>query len=189
MIREGAAGMKKSSTLFAVLGVLSKAPSSGYDIRRQFTESLRYFWSESYGQIYPVLKEAVQLGYAVMQQDSTDSRNKKLYRITPAGEECFRSWLAEPVNPLNYRDELLLKVFFAKPEDQESIRTLFEREEAELVQAKEAYLEQERQLKLRMEEADYPMWVLTLRYGILSTEARLQWCRESIAFLTSMREK
>jgi PadR family transcriptional regulator AphA len=29
---------------------------SGYDIRKTVQESIRFFWSESYGQIYPALK-------------------------------------------------------------------------------------------------------------------------------------
>jgi PadR family transcriptional regulator AphA len=46
-----------STTPFAILGLLSIEPMSGYDIRRNLDESLSYFWSESYGQIYPSLKK------------------------------------------------------------------------------------------------------------------------------------
>jgi DNA-binding PadR family transcriptional regulator len=36
--------------------MLSLRPMSGYDIRKTVQESIRFFWSESYGQIYPALK-------------------------------------------------------------------------------------------------------------------------------------
>jgi hypothetical protein len=42
-----------STTPYAILGLLSIEPMSGYDIRANLEESLAHFWSESYGQIYP----------------------------------------------------------------------------------------------------------------------------------------
>lgn len=175
---------RTNNTLYAVLGILSGGPRSGYDIRKQFQASLRHFWSESYGQIYPALKELVRQGYAEELAAPDNRRNKKLYRMTPAGDACFRSWLSEPVSPINYRDELLLKVFFAAPQDRDAIRALFERERAELEQAKAAYAEQEAEVRRQYEAEPVPYWMLTLRYGILSTEARLQWCEEALSRLS-----
>ena len=45
--------MKKtaSATGKALLGLLSIAPMSGYDIRQLIPWSIGQFWSESYGQI------------------------------------------------------------------------------------------------------------------------------------------
>ena len=48
--------MKKSKTRFAVLGILSYGPMSGYDIKKFYEQNVAGFWSESYGQIYPILK-------------------------------------------------------------------------------------------------------------------------------------
>ena len=45
------------STPYAVLGMLSLSPMSGYDIRKESETSIGFFWSESYGQIYPALRE------------------------------------------------------------------------------------------------------------------------------------
>ena len=46
----------RSSTDYAILGMLTLRPMSGYDIRATIGESIAYFWTESYGQIYPTLK-------------------------------------------------------------------------------------------------------------------------------------
>lgn len=175
--------MKKSSTLFAVLGVLAKGPAAGYDIRKQFSGSLRYFWSESYGQIYPTLKEIVEMGLAVMEEMPSGSRTRKVYRLTPEGETRFREWLAEPVAPLTYRDELLLKVYFSGSEHKKEIKALFQAEAAMLEETLALYRAQEQEIGAHFEGEETPYWQLTLRYGVLSTEARLQWCRESIAWL------
>src|SRR5438132_1157029 len=45
------------STPYAVLGMLSLAPMSGYDIRKESETSIGYFWSESYGQLSPAMMQ------------------------------------------------------------------------------------------------------------------------------------
>jgi hypothetical protein len=44
------------SLRLAILGSLSSAPASGYDLARQFGLGLGWFWSASHSQIYPELK-------------------------------------------------------------------------------------------------------------------------------------
>ncbi|MEK5236919.1 PadR family transcriptional regulator [Paenibacillus sp. FSL L8-0470] len=179
---------KSGNTMFAVLGVLTKGVYSGYDIKKHFSGSLHHFWSESYGQIYPALKQLVAQGYAVEASTPNQTRGQKKYQITPEGMEHFREWLSAPIGALNYRDELLLKVFFATPQDREVIRDLFEHELGELTNAMEVYREQQSALITQKQSPeDLPMWMLTLNYGILSTEARLQWCKESIEWLNQQR--
>ena len=88
---------------------------SGYDIRRNLEESLSYFWSESYGQIYPALRklEAARL-IAPVKQAAPDTRRRKLYTLTAAGRARLRTWLSEPPKPQPPRNELLLKLFFGR---------------------------------------------------------------------------
>jgi len=173
---------RKNNTLYAILGIITRGPQSGYDIRKQFNASLRFFWSESYGQIYPMLKQIVQGGYAV-QLESDDPRKKKLYRITQEGQALFQEWLAEPVNPINYRDELLLKITFAGPEDTKVILAQLRKERDDMEKNIAVLSEQEAQARKQYHNRELPTWLLTLRYGIISNEARLRWCEESIHFL------
>ena len=51
--------MKDKKSKYAILGMLSIEPMSGYDIKKEIEESISNFWTESYGQIYPVLKSLV----------------------------------------------------------------------------------------------------------------------------------
>jgi PadR family transcriptional regulator, regulatory protein AphA len=48
--------VERQGSKYAILGMLSLRPMSGYDTRKTVQESIRFFWSESYGQIYPALK-------------------------------------------------------------------------------------------------------------------------------------
>ena len=49
--------MKENKSKYAIMGMLSMGPMSGYDIKKRFEKSLSYFWNESYGQIYPILRK------------------------------------------------------------------------------------------------------------------------------------
>jgi PadR family transcriptional regulator AphA len=104
-----------STTPYAVLGLLSIEPMSGYDIRRHLDESLSHFWSESYGQIYPTLRklEAARL-IAPVRPAAPDARRRKLYTLTTAGRARLRTWLGEPPKPQPPRNELVLKLFFGR---------------------------------------------------------------------------
>jgi hypothetical protein len=46
-------GGRATTSRYALLGMLSLGPGSGYDLKKRIEGSLAHFWSESYGQIYP----------------------------------------------------------------------------------------------------------------------------------------
>ena len=55
---------RKARTHYAILGLLCWKPMSGYDIKKMVEVGLSYFWSESYGQIFPTLNRLVDDGLA-----------------------------------------------------------------------------------------------------------------------------
>ncbi len=50
---------RQNTSKYAVLGMLSIGPMSGYDIKKLIGETVGHVWSESYGQVYPALRELV----------------------------------------------------------------------------------------------------------------------------------
>ncbi len=54
--------MKEGKTRFVILGLLAEGPMSGYTIKKLVEARFRFFWSESYGQLYPELKALVAEG-------------------------------------------------------------------------------------------------------------------------------
>lgn len=83
-------------------------------MRRWFERSIGFFWSESYGQIYPILKRPEQKGLVRMQMVSQSERPvRRVYRISEKGRRTLQEWLAEQVTPTNLRLELLLKIYFS----------------------------------------------------------------------------
>jgi len=53
---------RENKSRYALLGMLSYMPMSGYDLRKFIESSTSNFWSESYAQIYPMLKQLTREG-------------------------------------------------------------------------------------------------------------------------------
>ena len=96
-----------------ILGMLSLAPRSGYEIKRVVDGSTRFFWAASYGQIYPELKRLAKAGLIDGESEPRGGRRRVVYRLTASGERALHDWLVSPGLTYELRDEGLLKLFFA----------------------------------------------------------------------------
>ncbi len=54
--------MELSATAYVILGMVSREPRSGYEIKALVDDTTRFFWAASYGQIYPELKRLSEAG-------------------------------------------------------------------------------------------------------------------------------
>jgi DNA-binding PadR family transcriptional regulator len=121
---------------YLILGLLAEGPCSGYDIRRITMARFRFFWSESYGQIYPCLKRLALEG--LIRQDGAAGRGKVIWAITPAGRAVLAAWLAGPTQAESARYESILKFYFSWAMPAADTRRLLEdfagRQEASLAE-------------------------------------------------------
>ena len=97
---------------FPVLGFLMDAEMTGYDLKRQFQESVGFFYRVSDGSLYPALKKLAKDGLVTMRSESRGKRARKLYAITARGRERFLKMLAEPSPPVFVHDEAQVKIYF-----------------------------------------------------------------------------
>lgn len=181
---------KENKSRYALLGMLSIRPGSGYDIKKFMEQSTSYFWNESYGQIYPLLKQLVNEGLATSHTEKQEGKPERyVYALTGKGLEELRQWLAEPIEYTVERNELLLKLFFGR---QASLT-----ENVEHVQRfqvlQELLLHKYRDIEghLKANSADDPglcYSLITVRYGIHRCQALLAWCDETIATLNTFAE-
>lgn len=183
---------RQSKTRYAILGMLCLAPMSGYDIKNRIGSSVGYFWSESFGQIYPILRQLVSEGLAtktILAQQGKPERH--VYKLTDAGLDALRSWLLEPAErAADGRNELLLKLYFGHQVDyDDSIAHVMEYREyltdrLELFYEIEESLNQDRVRKLQAE-----FHLFTLQYGLKSLSALVEWCDETITRLKTLRDE
>lgn len=106
--------MELGNTSYVILGMLRKGSKSGYEIKAKADISTRFFWRISYGQIYPELKRLDEAGLIEGVTDPEDGRQRRVYSITPLGEEALRDWLTSNGDlHSELRHEGVLRFFFA----------------------------------------------------------------------------
>lgn len=105
--------MNLSPTAYVILGMVSREPRSGYEIKAAVDESTRFFWAASYGQIYPELKRLSKAGLLEGVDAPRGERKRTVYAITDAGMAALTDWLRQPPQTSEMREEGLLKLFFS----------------------------------------------------------------------------
>lgn len=96
----------------AILSLLIDNPHSGYDLAKEFSESVNFFWKATHQQIYRELAklEAQDLVSAVtIEQEGRP--DKKLYSITDAGKTFLAEWLLKPCDVMPIKEDLLVKLW------------------------------------------------------------------------------
>jgi len=180
---------KAGTTEYAVLGMLGWGPASGYDLKKRFEGSVAHFWSESYGQIYPILARLAAQGLAERRLERQKGKpDRYVYSITAEGEKRLGAWLREPAHVQGFRSELLLKLFFGRRRPvEESIRHVerFRELQREL---RRSYADAERELlKVHRAHPELPYWLMTLRFGASRANALLRWSDETLKTLERLR--
>ena len=183
--------MKRNQTIYVILGMLSIEPGqSGYDIRKAVRGSVGHFWGESYGQIYPALKQLTADGLIAACASTSAARpQRQKYSLTAAGHTCLKEWLALPYRDDPPRDEFLLKLFFAR-DAAPGVSICHLREFQDKNRRVLATLLEIETLG-RARNANHPhfqFWMLTLTYGISQIRSALEWSESALAMLSSAEQ-
>lgn len=103
-------------TKYVILGMLARMPQTGYTIKKWIENEYSHFWQESFGQIYPSLKELVAKGLAISSENSESENGRKqiVYTITDAGRKELSDWLKKEPEIEKLRYEILLKLSFGE---------------------------------------------------------------------------
>ena len=176
---------RPNSTRYAILGMLSLMPMSGYDIRKEAAASIGYFWSESYGQIYPALRSLAAQGLARRRTERrTGRRNRQVYELTERGMGALRLWRVQPPHTTPARNELLLKLFFGDEGSADRhiawVEQLLAEETARL---REFGSIRQQLMREQRTHPSLPFWLITLSYGEHRSKALVRWCRETLRAL------
>lgn len=170
--------MELSATAKVILGMLAMGPRSGYEIKSFADNSTRYFWTASYGQIYPELRRLADAGLIEGTDKPTGGRQRTVYSLTKAGRHALKDWHELPPEVFEYRDEWMLKLFFAGAVDAERAAEIA-RGRAELARETADEL---REVESRAEGKD-PSSYAVLRFGIDFNEFIAGWFERQAAAL------
>jgi DNA-binding PadR family transcriptional regulator len=93
-----------------LLGLICRAPASGYDLKRIFAATPMGLYQPSSGALYPALRR-LELRGLVQARASTGragqaARHRRVYEPTPAGQAAHVSWLRTPIEPASASRDL-----------------------------------------------------------------------------------
>ncbi len=170
----------------AIMVSLAERPGTGYEIGQQFDRSIGFFWSATHQQIYRTLKKLHTDGLVNFEPIAQDGRpDKKVYRLSDAGRQALRDWVATPTPIQQLRDDLGVKLRAAEHGDLASVVD-------ELRRHRELHLAR-LHLFQGFEKEDYPdpsslsgrrlHQYLVLRGGVRIEEGFVDWCDEVITAL------
>ncbi|MEQ3635961.1 PadR family transcriptional regulator [Alcanivorax sp.] len=173
----------------AILVLLQDQEASGYDLAREFANSIGLVWNATHQQIYlelGKLNDQSMVKYRHIPQDGKP--DKKLYRITDEGRDDLVRWLRKPAAPPRIRDAFMVKIAGGSMSDSASIiqelddQADLRRERLNTFEALAAKLDDTHQ--------DRDLFTyLTLRRGILDQQAWLHWADEVRSALKKREEQ
>ena len=150
-----------------ILGMVRMGKRTGYEIKQLVDVSARFFWTTSYGQIYPELKRLEQAGLIAGEAEPTGGRSRTVYSLTAAGEQALDAWLnAGDELVWELRDEGLLKLFFSADRDPGDIHAHLR----SVRDRSESVAEQLRALRTETGDPDQPGPRMVLEFGIAFNE-------------------
>lgn len=97
---------------YAILALLARQPSTGYELSARARRPLGYFWSARHSQVYPELQKLLAAGFVRFDPaPGPGPREKKVYAVTGTGLAILREWVTQAPEPPHARDDLLLKAY------------------------------------------------------------------------------
>lgn len=179
----------KNKTKYVILGLLNEEHLSGYEIKRIIDTRLSFFWSESFGQIYPQLKALANEGLIVAsdQADRNGTASRK-YMITEQGKEELQQWLMIPVEKEIIRYEVLLKLYFSDATSSDIMLEHIKEFELNHNKQRKLFDKFEEQLKRDINaHNNHEQVLMVLSFGQRVWEAYADWCQATIKSLEEIR--
>ena len=170
-----------------LLGMLG-TPSSGYDIKRGFSEGARHFWSAELSQIYPALKALEKRGWLESRlEPPAKGPPRRVYRRTTQGRAELVRWLGEGPQMGAERFAYLGQLCFMHELDDlqatgdfmlelrsrlGAFLALLQQAESDLAGTDGARLD-------TLNAEDFHVY-LAVRMGVRSLRAKVDWCDEAL---------
>ena len=113
------------SLRYALLAILRVGPQSGYELQKQFSLSVGHVWHAPDSQIYPELRKMATEGLIEAEDQARGERGmRRLYHVTPAGEQSFLAWMNSPLDYQRFRDPAHLRAAYLESAEPEAAREI-----------------------------------------------------------------
>ena len=176
------------SLQYAILGLLSYKPMTGYNLKKMLDESISNFWAASLSQIYRELGTLESKGclISVIEQQN-DRPDKRIYSITESGKTAFKEWITNFPQKLSKetRDEFTLRIFFGSNLSKEELimqfQTFIKEKQIQMEKIKSLHQMSEKYVEeMELFNGEQIYWKFVLRRAYLSIEMLIQWANECL---------
>ncbi len=172
----------------AILSLLVESERSGYDLTKNFESSVAFYWSASHQQIYKTLGDMHDKNWVSLKHQAQSGKpDKKIYSLTDDGAAELKRWAVEPVKQAAPKNQLLIKLMLARLVGTEPILEQLNGELKRVYKEIATYSKIEKQYFSSKPSHDTHLKnvtsYLTLRNGLLSAHAELDWLHEAIEML------
>ena len=166
----------------ALLGLLDREPSHGYDLKRDFDTYFGRGRPLPFGHVYATLVRLARDGKAIAgEAEAGAGPDRKRYTITETGKGQVEAWLAEPIPAEPHlQSDLFVKVVLSLMLGRPAEEYLDVQRAAHLARMRELT-----ELKQRGNLVD----VLLADHGLFHLEADLRWIDLTAARLTALAEE
>jgi DNA-binding PadR family transcriptional regulator len=99
----------------ALLALLEAGPMTGYELAKQFDQSVAYVWQAQHSQIYTELRRLEGEGLVVARPAPRGAKalaTKRPYELTGDGARELQRWVAQVEAPASVRDPAYLKATY-----------------------------------------------------------------------------
>ncbi len=175
------------SLKYAILAALVSKPRTGYELSSKIDSSIGFFWTATHQQIYKELGELSSMKWIRSRQVKQKERpDKKIYRVTSAGQNELAKWILEPPSQPPAKDELLIKIFAGYLVPTKQLMRIFENEIAKHTERLQRYLAIQNEHFANSEKLPDTLrfQYFTLRRGIHFEEGWLKWAVETMSALS-----
>jgi DNA-binding PadR family transcriptional regulator len=170
------------SVPMALLGLLDREPSHGYDLKRDYDTYFGRGRPLPYGQVYATLARLARDGKAVAGESEPGAGpDRKRYTITETGKSQIEAWLVEPLAPEPHLQtdlfvKVVLSLMLGRPAEQY------------LDAQRAAHLQRMRELT-ELKQRDGLVDALLADHGLFHLEADLRWIDLTEARLAALAEE
>ena len=166
---------------YAILGLLSWKPLSGYDLKKIFADSSILYWSGNNNQIYKALVKLHDEGWVTQEvhyQEYLPAR--KIYNITEKGLEALKTWVLSTPEVFEFHNTFLIQLIWADLLSTEELSALLNQYEEE-VQV-HFLMQQEKARRMGPSSArtlrEAYLWEMAMQNIVSVYENELAWVRQ-----------
>lgn len=165
---------------YAILGILSWKPLTGYDLKKIIQDSSFMYWSANNNQIYKALVQLLEEGFVTSETHHQESSpSKKVYTITEEGKAELKEWVCSTPEPPELKKTFLIQLAWADQLAVDELDALLSSYENEI--AMQLLLQQEKKARGNFSPSRTPrevqLWNSIYENMISSCKNELEWIK------------